>query len=379
MKTVRAFLFSVMCLAPALPLLGDVPDWENEEVTGINKEAPRASVFPASDKTLSLNGDWKFKISMTPDERPADFFNPSYSVSGWDTVKVPSNWQLYGYGTAIYTNVPYPFKPNPPKVMGEPPKNWPAYRERNSVGSYRRDFNLPVSWKGEQVMIRFDGVESAFYVWVNGRQVGYSEDSYTGAEFDLTPYVRPGRNTIAVEVYRWSDGSYLEDQDFLRLSGIFRDVTLFAQPQTHVRDLFLKAGLDREDYTTGVLDGTFTIRNSGKKDIPAGMKLNYSIDGISTKLNWEGRNGSGRVQTDNRGRLDSGTLEVPSIPSGGEVQISLNRKFPGVKPWTAETPNLYRVTYSLNGKDTRSVNIGFRSVEIADNGAVLHPAEPRSP
>ena len=114
---------------------------------------------------------------MTPDERPADFFNPSYSVSGWDTVKVPSNWQLYGYGTAIYTNVPYPFKPNPPKVMGEPPKNWPAYRERNSVGSYRRDFNLPVSWKGEQVMIRFDGVESALYVWVNGRQVGYSEDS----------------------------------------------------------------------------------------------------------------------------------------------------------------------------------------------------------
>ena len=98
MKTVRAFLFSVMCLAPALPLLGDVPDWENEEVTGINKEAPRASVFPASDKTLSLNGDWKFKFSMTPDERPADFFNPSYSVSGWDTVKVPSNWQLYGYG-----------------------------------------------------------------------------------------------------------------------------------------------------------------------------------------------------------------------------------------------------------------------------------------
>ena len=105
----------MMCLAPALPLLGEAPDWENEEVTGINKEAPRASVLPAGDKALSLNGDWKFKFSMTPDGRPADFFNPSYSVSGWDTVKVPSNWQLYGYGTAIYTNVPYPFKPNPPK------------------------------------------------------------------------------------------------------------------------------------------------------------------------------------------------------------------------------------------------------------------------
>ena len=152
----------MMCLAPALPLLGEAPDWENEEVTGINKEAPRASVLPAGDKTLSLNGDWKFKFSMTPDGRPADFFKPSYSVSGWDTVKVPSNWQLAGYGTAIYTNVPYPFKPNPPKVMGEPPRNWPAYKERNSVGSYRRDFNLPASWKGEQVMIRFDGAEAAF-------------------------------------------------------------------------------------------------------------------------------------------------------------------------------------------------------------------------
>lgn len=129
-------------------------------------------------------------------------------------------------------------------------------------------------------MIRFDGVESAFYVWVNGRKVGYSEDSYTGGEFDLTPYVKPGRNTIAVEVYRWSDGSYLEDQDFLRLSGIFRDVTLFAQPQVHVRDLFLKAGLDRKDYTTGVLGGTFTIRNSGKKDIPAGMKRIIPLKGF---------------------------------------------------------------------------------------------------
>ncbi len=344
MKTARAFLFSMMCLAPALPLLGEAPEWENEEVTGINKEAPRASVLPAADKTLSLNGDWKFKFSMTPDKRPADFFKPSYSVSGWDTIKVPSNWQLAGYGTAIYTNVPYPFKANPPKVMGEPPKNWPAYKERNSVGSYRRDFNLPASWKGEQVMIRFDGVESAFYVWVNGRKVGYSEDSYTGAEFNLTPYVKPGRNTIAVEVYRWSDGSYLEDQDFLRLSGIFRDVTLFAQPQVHVRDLFLKAGLDKKNYTTGALDGTFTIRNSGKKDIPAGMKLEYSIDGVSTNLNWEGKSGSGSVKTDNKGRLDSGTLTVPAIPAGGEVQVSLKKEYPGVKPWTAETPNLYRVT-----------------------------------
>ena len=361
---------AVLALGTPL-LLGEAPDWENEEVTGINKEAPRASILPAADKTLSLDGDWKFKFSMKPDERPADFYKPSFSVAGWDTIKVPSNWQLAGYGTAIYTNVPYPFKADPPRVTGEPPKNWPAYRERNSVGSYRRDFTLPPSWKGERVMIRFDGVESAFYVWLNGHKVGYSQDSYTGAEFDLTPYVKPGRNTLAVEVYRWSDGSYLEDQDFLRLSGIFRDVTLFAQPQVHVRDVFLKAGLDRGRYATGKLDGTFTVRNAGTAEIPAGTKLEYSIEGISTRLDWAGKSGSGRVRTENAGKLDSGVLRVPAIPAGGEVQVSLNREYPGVKPWTAETPNLYRVTYSLNGKDPRSFNIGFRTVEIADNGAVL--------
>lgn len=372
MKSAGTALAAILGLGSLLsPLRGEAPDWENEQVTGINKEAPRAAVLPAPDRTLSLNGPWKFRFSMTPAERPADFYKPSYSVSSWDTIKVPSNWQLSGYGTAIYTNVPYPFKPDPPRVMGEPPKNWPAYKERNSVGSYRRDFHLPASWKGERVMIRFDGVESAFYVWLNGRKVGYSEDSYTGAEFDLTPYVKPGRNTIAVEVYRWSDGSYLEDQDFLRLSGIFRDVTLFAQPQVHVRDLFLKAALDRKRYKDGTLDGTFTIRNAGDKPIPAGMKLEYSIDGVSTDLKWKGRSGSGRVRAENGGRLDAGTLTVPAIPAGGEVQVSLNGEYPGVKPWTAETPHLYRVTYSLNGRDARSVNIGFRTVEIADNGAVL--------
>lgn len=372
MKSAGAALAAILGLGTLLsPLRGEAPDWENEQVTGINKEAPRAAVLPAPDRTLSLNGPWKFRFSMTPAERPADFYKPSCSVSSWDTIQVPSNWQLSGYGTAIYTNVPYPFKPDPPRVMGDPPKNWPAYKERNSVGSYRRDFHLPASWKGERVMIRFDGVESAFYVWLNGRKVGYSQDSYTGAEFDLTPYVKPGRNTIAVEVYRWSDGSYLEDQDFLRLSGIFRDVTLFAQPQVHVRDLFLKAALDRKHYKDGTLDGTFTIRNAGDKPIPAGMKLEYSIDGVSSDLKWKGRSGSGRVRAENKGRLDAGTLTVPAIPAGGEVQVSLNGEYPGVKPWTAETPHLYRVTYSLNGRDARSVNIGFRTVEIADNGAVL--------
>ncbi len=372
--TLMALALSAPCALSAEPTAPAPADWENELVTGINKEALRAAVLPAAEKQLSLNGDWKFHFVLTPDKRPVDFYQPSFSVKDWATIKVPSNWQLSGYGTAIYTNVPYPFKPNPPRVTDTPPKDWPAYNERNSVGSYRRDFSLPPSWAGEQVMLRFDGVESAFYVWINGKKVGYSEDSYTGAEFDVTPYLKPGNNTIAVEVYRWSDGSYLEDQDFLRLSGIFRDVTLFAQPMLHVRDLFLKAGLCK-DYKDGELDGAITVRNDGKRDIPAGAKLNYAIEGVSTDLTWNGgatgSECSGKVKTTNEGQLDAGVLELPAIPAGGEVTVHLKKTYPAVKTWTAETPNLYRFTYDVNGLDKRSLNIGFRSVEIIENGAVL--------
>ncbi len=367
----RSGLAALALLLPTTALCAP-PDWENELVTGINKEVPRASVMPATEKQLSLNGEWHFHFSLTPDARPAEFYREDYSVEKWDRIPVPSNWQLHGYGTAIYTNVPYPFKPNPPRVTDTPPKNWPAYKERNSVGSYRRDFVLPASWQGEQVMLRFDGVESAFYVWINGQKVGYSEDSYTAAEFDVTPYLREGSNTIAVEVYRWSDGSYLEGQDFLRLSGIFRDVSLFAQPSVHVRDLFLKAALAPGEYKDGTLEGTFSIRNAGQQDIPAGKKLRYSIEGISTKRKWEGgAKGSGHVQTSGSGQLDAGELTLPAIPAGQEVELKLSKTYPRVRPWTAETPNLYRFTYALDGKDARSLNIGFRTVEIADNGAVL--------
>ncbi len=376
MNKTLASAFAALALCLPVVLAGQ-PDWENELVTGINKEAPRASVMPAEQRQLSLNGEWKFHFSMTPAERPVDFYQPDYCVEDWADIPVPSNWQLYGFGTPIYTNYTYPFKANPPKVTDTPPKNWTSFKERNSVGSYRRDFSLPESWQGERVMIRFDGVESAFYIWLNGQKVGYSEDSYTAAEFDLTPYVKPGNNTLAVEVYRWSDGSYLEDQDFWRLSGIFRDVTLFAQPQVHVRDLFLKAGLVPGAYQAGTLSGRFSIRNAGVEDIPAGTKLAYRIEGVSTQLSWSGvAGGGGRVQTCNEGLLDSGELALPAIPAGQEVELSLEKTYPGVKPWTAETPNLYRFSYSLGGRDERSLCIGFRTVEIADNGAVLINGRP---
>lgn len=367
---------SLICVLFSATAMASVPDWENAAVTGINKEQPRSYSLPRADKTKSLNGKWKFQFSMTPDERPVHFYETGFDVGSWADLQVPSNWQLAGYGSALYTNVRYPFKSDAPRVMGEPPKDWTAYKERNSVGSYRRDFNLPASWKNDRVMVRFDGVESAFYVWVNGRKVGYSQDSYTGGEFDITPYVVPGKNTIAVEVYRWSDGSYLEDQDFMRLSGIFRDVTLFAQPQVHVRDVFFKTGLKSPDYTTGTLETSVTVRNSSDQNIPAGGKFSFSLTGLNTSMSWDGPHGARTIKTVNNQDLGSESITLPAIPAGKEVTITFNKEYPGVNAWSAETPNLYTATYSVNGQDPRSVNIGFRSVETAENGAVLINGKP---
>lgn len=367
---------SLMCALFSATALATPPDWENEAVTGINKELPRSYSLPRADKTMSLNGNWKFNFAMTPDERPERFFETGYDVSKWPDLKVPSNWQLAGYGSALYTNVRYPFKSDAPRVMGEPPKDWLAFTERNSVGSYRRDFNLPASWKNDRVMVRFDGVESAFYVWVNGRKVGYSQDSYTGGEFDITPYLVPGKNTIAVEVYRWSDGSYLEDQDFMRLSGIFRDVTLFAQPQLHVRDVFFKTGLKSPEYTTGTLDTSVTIRNSDDKDYPGGGNFSFALNGLNTSMNWDGPHGTRSIKTVNGQNLGTASVPIPAIPAGKEVTINFKKEYPDVKAWSAEIPNLYTATYTVNGHDPRTVNLGFRSVETADNGAVLINGKP---
>ncbi len=364
--------FVAFCFLGTLLFSSERPtlEWENEEITQINKEPARASILPTEDHVLSLNGDWKFHFSMTPQDRPKDFFKPEFSVADWPTIIVPSNWQLSGYGTAIYTNIVYPFVADPPKVMDTPSRDWTSFKERNSVGSYRRNFVVPESWKGDRVVVRFDGVESAFYLWINGERVGYSEDSYTAAEFDITEFLHEGENMLAVEVYRWSDGSYLEDQDFFRLSGIFRDVTLFAQPPLHVRDVFFKTWLE-DDGTTGTLDTKIVIRNFGKEDVPAGSHFKWTIDGELTQLKWSDENGTHEIVAGREGRLGSSEIEVPAVPVGGEVVVEFSEKFLDVVAWTAETPNLYKVSYSLNGADEREFFIGFRSIKIADDGAIL--------
>ena len=254
----------------------DGTEWQDLSRMSLGREKTRAAFAPfaderaaleilpwKTDRQICLDSDtaWKFKWVKEPSLRPVGFEKLDYDVSGWETIKVPCSWQAYGangkggWGTALYTNSRYPFKMNPPYVMGEPPKNFTNYDARNPVGSYRRDFELPASWKGDRVFLKFDGVDSFYYLWVNGKYVGFTKDSRCAAEYDVTDIVKPGKNTVALEVYRYSDGSYLEDQDMFRLSGIFRSVWLVRRPQTYIRDFFARAKPAQE----GKYDGDWTL------------------------------------------------------------------------------------------------------------------------
>ncbi|MBW2704602.1 MAG: beta-galactosidase, partial [Deltaproteobacteria bacterium] len=255
----KDYLFSAFLITlTAMFASAQSPDWENQTIFRINKEAPHCvkMPFPSKEAAMTqqrmdspwcklLNGQWKFNWVAHPDQRPKDFFRADFDATQWKMIKVPSNVELEEYGTPIYVNIRYPFKKNPPLVMGEPPKDYTTYKERNPVSSYIKKFTLADDWKSRQTFITFNGVESAFYLWCNGKKVGYSQDSRTPAEFNLTPYLIKGENSIAVEVYRYSDGSYLECQDFWRLSGIFRDVYLTSTPNLDLRDFAVNATLDK--------------------------------------------------------------------------------------------------------------------------------------
>jgi len=335
---------------------------ENPECLGINKEPAHATLMPyasldealiakrhASSYCRLLNGMWKFNWVAWPNQRPVDFYKPSFDVSGWKDIPVPSNWQVLGYGTPYYRNFGYTFKVDFPHVMTEPPKNYTAYEERNPVGSYRRDFELPAEWNGRQIFITFDGVDAAFYVWINGQKVGYSVNSRNAAEFDITPYVKPGKNMVGVEVYRYCSGSYLEDQDMWRLSGIFRNVTLWSSPQTHVRDFFIQTDLDK-DYRNSVITVAAKVKNYGKTQQP------------SAKLEATLYNGNEPVSG------ATASVDVPALKPEQETQVTL--KFPVFNPqkWTAETPKLYTTVLTLrNNKGVEEIlssRTGFRKIEI---------------
>jgi len=335
---------------------------EDPENIGINKEAAHATLMPyanlkeallakrhASSFSRSLNGMWKFNWVDWPQKRPVNFYKPEYDVTGWKEIKVPSNFQVEGYGTPYYSNYNYIFQKDFPKVMSTPPEKFTAFKERNPVGSYRRDFTVPTEWKGRKIFITFDGVDAGFFIWVNGRKVGYSVNSRNAAEFDLTKYLKPGKNTLAVEVYRFTTGSYLEDQDMWRLSGIFRNVTLWSAPEQHIRDFFVKTNLDQQ-YKNSEVVITSKIKNYGTLATKARTLVASLYDG--SKL----------VEGSSASKI------IPSLKPGEEINVDL--KFNVTKPekWTAETPKLYTTVITLKDKannvEILSTKTGFRNIEI---------------
>ncbi len=378
-------------ISPDAP--ADQPDWENQAVFRVNKESPRAASLPHPDReaalagsaaespwVLSLNhrpdnltgpipqsltgyqGPWKFHYSGTPADRPVEFHKPDFDAAGWASIPVPSNWQLHGYGVPLYTNSEYPFAVDPPRVMGVPSghfTNHPA-SERNPVGCYRRSFTLPPSWTGRHTFITFNGVDSAFFLWVNGQKVGYSQDSRTPAEFEITEYLKPGENLLAVEVYQYSDGSYLEDQDMWRLSGIFRDVFLWSSAPLQIRDHWVKADL-AADGRTGTVTAEVDLRNLGAAADTA-------------RVGFELLDPAGRTVT-------SQAPQPVEIPAGGAAERSIAcPELADVPGWTAETPTLFTYLLTLSDAAGRVVAVhagktGFRRDEIKD-GQFLHNGQP---
>jgi len=341
-------------------------EWENPRVFGINKEPAHATLTPYPDATSalgetsspwikSLNGDWLFNWVKEPALRPVDFYKTGFDSSGWASIPVPSNWQIHGYGVPIYVNVTFPFHKDAPYVMGEPEdKTWTAYKNRNPVGSYLKKFTIPESWAGRETFVVFDGVESAFYLWINGEKAGYSQGSRLPAEFNITKYLKPGENLLAAEVYRWCDGSYMEDQDFWRLSGIYRDVTLMSRAPLHIRDYFAEPELDKK-FRNAKLNIRINARNLGAATAKASVRATLIDDGGKTVF--------------------SETTGSSTLEPGGEAVFNLSRIVNDPKKWSAETPNLYRLSLELldgagNVAEAVAGVVGFRSA-IIRKGQIL--------
>lgn len=325
-------------------------DWENPEVFAINKEKPRATFLPYPDAKLAaqddysaspyfmpLDGTWKFHWVAKPSEAPADFYKENYDVSKWTDMPVPGNWEFNGFGIPIYTNVIYPFPANPPYVNDND----------NPVGSYKHQFDLPQTWDGRKVFIHFEGGTTAMYLWINGQKVGYTENAKSPAEFDITPYVRKGKNTFACQVYKYSDGSYIEDQDMWRLGGINRSVYLYSTAETRVSDFFAHPDLDA-NYKNGLFSLDVELKNY------ATQNKNQTVE---------------VALLDGAGKSVFSKSQKVTVPSNGLKETTFSGTVSNPLKWTAETPNLYTLLISLKDEknnivEVTSSKIGFRKIEI---------------
>ena len=348
MKLLLSLLSALLPFAaPAQPAATDlVKDWENPAVLGINKLPYHATLqLPSRWKDcheiVSLDGQWKFRWSKDPESRPVGFEAEDYDVSRWDDITVPGNWQTQGFGRPIYVNMQYPFHRDRPSVTGEPDKGWYAYDHRNPVGSYVTFFDVTKEMLSKNLILHFGGVHSAFYVWVNGQRVGYSQNSMSPAEFDVTKYVRKGRNRVAVEVYRWSDGSYLECQDMWRLSGIFREVQLWVRPLVHIADYKVEA-VPNKDFSQFTVKAKVSVCNTGKKaakDVLAQLQIGCpELYGININPNHH----------------NVTNCRIPKLNAGDTTTVELTFHYES-KPrlWSAEKPWLYPYIVELLGNDIK--------------------------
>ena len=352
-------------------------EWENEQIFAVNKEPGHSTYIPypsieslrndrlyyekpwetpSSSFYSSLNGQWKFYWAKQPSERPVDFYKTTYDTSTWDEIMVPSNWEMLGYGTPIYTNVNYPFKNLPSKIL--PQKGFTNETEMNPVGSYRRNFQIPKDWDGKKIFLHFDGVYSGMYVWVNGRKVGYSQGANNDAEFDITSFVNVGENILAVEVYRWTDGSYIEDQDMFRLSGIHRDVYIYATPQIYIRDFSLRSDFQFDDLLSSKLNVDLWIKNDGGK-VAKGNSVEIQL--------WDpfGKQVANQVQP------------IENLFKNKENRLSICTLVENPLLWSAESPQLYTVILALKndqGKEIEAISskFGFRKIEIKNKRVYLN-------
>ena len=376
-----------MILAAALTLClnanAEQHDWENQYVLQKNRMPARAVFMPylqqLGDMTLSLDGDWKFNWTRTPDEQPQNFYLPEFNDKGWKTFRVPGDWEVNGYGTPIYSSSGYTFKIDPPFVMKEPKKTYTAYVERNPTGCYRRTFTVPSGWKGKEVMVRFGAVSSAFYLYVNGKEVGYSQGSMEPAEFCITPYLKDGENLIAMKVMKYSDGSYLEDQDMWRIAGIHRSIQLYATPKIRIADFGVRTILDK-DYRDAelIIDPKLAVSGDEKGKGYRITAMLYDADGkaVTDTTLWQAA--EPMLNLDKKGKiLNERNPQRGYAPYGWLKTVVKNPH-----KWDAEHPYLYTLRLALvdstgNAVERTETKIGFRSVEIKDGMMLVNGKQVR--
>ena len=360
MRRLRLMMLVLFAIAFALNLPAQertpAPYWEEPEVFAENKLAPRATLIPytstedaiergESEWVMDISGEWRFHWTKTPAERPEGFWAMDYDDNGWGSIPVPGNWEINGYGVPIYTNVIYPHPLNPPYIP----------HDDNPTGCYRHSFNIPTEWDGRRTILHFESGLAAMHIWLNGEKVGYSEGTKCAAEFDITPYVKVGENLLAIEGYRWCDGSYLEDQDFWRLSGFDRAVKVYSVDKVRIGDMFVVADLDKS-YKRGLYEANVTIENCYDKSFSGSVELQLM---------------------DKSAKAVARFVRNISVEAGKSLDVEFEKSIAQVKQWSHEQPNLYTTVVTLRdarGKvvEATSCRTGFRKVEIVDGVLLLN-------